>query len=78
MVTEYEPSLPPAIYVFFLNKVVQFHPMGSFKQTQLELPSVHSPRGRILQSVHWIHIFLDMTRQQRQGLSSKSSSSVLH
>ena len=78
MVTQYEPSLPPAIYVFILNKVFQFHQMGTFKQTQLGLPSVHSSRGRYLQSVHWIYIFLDMPRQQRQGLSSKSSSSVLH
>jgi hypothetical protein len=78
MVTQYEPSLPTAIYVFILNNVFQFHQMGSFKQTQLGLPSVHSSCGRNLQSVHWIHIFLHMPIQQRQGVSSESSSSVLH
>jgi hypothetical protein len=45
MVTQYEPSLPPAMYVFILNKVFQFHQMDSFKQTQLGLPSVHSSCG---------------------------------
>jgi hypothetical protein len=69
--------LLPAIYVLFLNKGLHVHQFGSFKPTLSGLPFVRSSSDRTLQSVHWIHISLDMSRQQRQEVSSESSSSVL-
>jgi len=70
-------NLPPAIYFVFLNKVFQFQQFGSFKLTLSWLPFVHSSSDCNLQSVYWIHISLDISRQQTQEVSLESSSSVL-
>jgi len=59
----YNTSLSPATCIFILNEVFQFHQIGSFKQTQLGLPSVHPPFDRNLQSVHWIHISIAVSSQ---------------
>jgi len=76
-VTQCNTNLPPAIYFVFLNTVFQFHQFGSCKPTLSWLSFVHSSSDRNLQSVHWIHISLDIRRQQEQEVSSESSSSVL-
>ena len=76
-VTQCNTNLPPAIYFVFLNKVFQFHQLGCFKPALSWLPFVHSSSDRNLQSVQRIHISLEMSRQQRQEVSSESSSTVL-
>ena len=45
-IPQYNTILPPAMHVCNLNKLFQFHQPGSFMQTLLGLPSVHSVYDR--------------------------------